>query len=217
VNRLPLPSRPTLIAAGAFVAAVVAAKIGSAALDAHHVISASTPLPVILLGTIIGMTYGLLAVGLVLIYRTNRIINFAHGQIGAFGAAFFGLAAVKWHIPYWVAFPLALAVAGGTGAAAEAGVVRRLRNAPRLMSVVATLGVGQFLVIFASVINSTAAAGSLYPLPHPWIPAFNVGALRVTEAYSGMLVLSPIVVLAIAAFLKFSRFGLGVRAAAANP
>ena len=40
--------------------------------------------------TIIGMTYGLLAVGLVLVYRTNRIINFAHGEIGAFGAAFFG-------------------------------------------------------------------------------------------------------------------------------
>src|SRR5437016_9582750 len=107
-----------------------------------------TPAPVLLLGLIIGLTYGLLAVGLVLIYRTNRIINFAHGQIGAFGSAFFGLAAVKWHIPYWVAFPLALLVSSATGAAAETGVVRRLRNAPRLMSIVATLGVGQFLVIF---------------------------------------------------------------------
>jgi len=210
-------SRRTLLNFGIFIVVVVAAKIGTSILDAHGVIKASTPLPAILLGTFIGMTYGLLAVGLVLIYRTNRIVNFAHGNIGAFGAAFFGVAAVKWHIPYWVAFPMALAVAAATGAAAEAGVVRRLRNAPRLMSVVATLGVGQFLVIFSSVINSTAAAGSLYPLPHPWIPAFNVGALRVTEAYSGMLVLSPFVVLAIAIFLKRSRFGLGIRAAAANP
>ena len=38
------------------------------------------------------MTYGLLAVGLVLVYRSNRIINFAHGEIGAFGAAVFGVA-----------------------------------------------------------------------------------------------------------------------------
>jgi ABC-type branched-subunit amino acid transport system ATPase component/ABC-type branched-subunit amino acid transport system permease subunit len=211
-----LVSRKTLLAAGAFVAAVVVAKVVSAQLDAHGVIAASTPFPVILLGTIIGLTYGLLAVGLVLIYRTNRIINFAHGQIGAFGSAFFGLAAVKWHIPYWVAFPMALALAGATGAAAETGVIRRLRNAPRLMSIVATLGVGQFLVIFASVINSTAAAGSLYPQPS-FLPVFNVGALRVTEAYSGMLFLSPLFVLAIAIFLKRSRFGLGIRAAAANP
>jgi ABC-type branched-subunit amino acid transport system ATPase component/ABC-type branched-subunit amino acid transport system permease subunit len=209
-------NRKAILATVAFVAAVVVAKIVTAALDAHHVIAASTPLPVILLGTIIGLTYGLLAVGLVLIYRTNRIINFAHGQIGAFGSAFFGLAAVKWHIPYWVAFPMALAVAGGTGAAAETGVIRRLRNAPRLMSIVATLGVGQFLVIFASVINSTATAGSLYPQPS-FLPVFNVGALRVTEAYSGMLFLSPLFVLAIAIFLKRSRFGLGIRAAAANP
>ena len=205
------------VAAGVFVVAVVAAKVLSRILDAHGVIKAETPVSAVVLGAIIGMTYGLLAVGLVLIYRTNRIINFAHGYIGAFGAAFFGLAAVKWHLPYWVAFPLALGMAGGTGAATEAGVVRRLRNAPRLMSVVATLGAGQFLGIFASVINSTAAAGSIYPLPHPWIPAFYVGGLRVTEAYSGMLVLSPVVVLAIAVFLKRSRFGLGVRAAAANP
>ena len=215
-RRLPLPSRKTLIATVVFVVAVVLAKVVSALLDAHGVISASTPFPVILLGTIIGLTYGLLAVGLVLIYRTNRIINFAHGQIGAFGSAFFGLAAVKWHIPYWVAFPMALALAGATGAAAETGVIRRLRNAPRLMSIVATLGVGQFLVIFAAVINSTAAAGSLYPQPS-WLPVFNVGALRVTQAYSGMLFLSPLFVLGIAVFLKRSKFGLGIRAAAANP
>jgi biotin transporter BioY len=60
-------NRKTLIATGAFVAAVVLAKVVSAQLDAHGVITASTPFPVILLGTIIGLTYGLLAVGLVLI------------------------------------------------------------------------------------------------------------------------------------------------------
>lgn len=198
-----------------FVVAVVLAKVVSAILDEQGVIQAATPFPVILLGTIIGMTYGLLAVGLVLVYRSNRIINFAHGQIGAFGAAFFGVAAVKWHIPYWVAFAMALAVAGATAAAAEAGVVRRLRNAPRIVSIVATLGVGQFLVIVASIINSTSS-GPLYPHP-AWLPAFDVGALRVTESYTGMLILSPLFVLAIALFLKRSRFGLAIRAAAANP
>ena len=208
--------RKPLFQLGLFVVAVVLAKVLFAILNQHHVVQASTPFPVIILGTITGLTYGLLAVGLVLIYRTNRIINFAHGQIGAFGSAFFGVAAVKWHFPYWVAFPIALAVAAATGAVAETGVVRRLRKAPPLMSVVATLGVGQFLVVFAAVINSTASAGSLYPQPS-WLPVFNVGALRITQAYSGMLILSPIFVLAIALFLKKSRYGLAIRAAAANP
>jgi ABC-type branched-subunit amino acid transport system ATPase component/ABC-type branched-subunit amino acid transport system permease subunit len=215
-RRLLLRARKPLLQVLAFAVAVLLAKILFAILDKQHIVNASTPLPVVLLGTIIGMTYGLLAVGIVLVYRTNRIINFAHGQIGAFGSAFFGVAAVKWHIPYWVAFPMALIVAAATGAAAETGVIRRLRSAPRLMSIVATLGVGQFLVIFAAIINSSATAGALYPQPS-WLPVFNVGALRVTQAYSGMLILSPLFVLAIALFLKRSRFGLAIRAAAANP
>jgi hypothetical protein len=85
--------------------------------------SFETPLPVIVLGTIIGLTYGLLAVGLVLVYRSNRIINFAHGETGAFAAAVFGLVTTKWHVNYYVFLPLALLVGAGAGALAEVGVV----------------------------------------------------------------------------------------------
>ncbi|MCU1602283.1 MAG: putative transporter ATPase and permease protein [Frankiales bacterium] len=183
-----------------------------------------TPFPVLSLGVITGLTYGLLSVGLVLIYRSNRIINFAHGNIGAFGAAFFGIEVVKWHIPYYIALLPALAVAAGVGALAELAVVRRLRKAPAIMSVVATLGVGQFLSLFALVINSQAGAGSLYPKPPHFaifgghfLPEFPIGALRITTAYSGMLFFSPFVVLAVGMFLKFSRYGMGIRAAASNP
>ena len=174
------------------------------------------PLPSVVLGAIIGMTYGLLAVGLVLVYRTNRIINFAHGEIGAFGAALFGTAVLRWHIPYYLALPLAFAAAGGMAALAEVAVVRRLRNAPRLMSIVATLGVGQFLLFFSAAFNPTSSAGFTYPSP-PGLPEFMLGALRLTRAYMGMLILGPLVVLALAVFLRRSRFGLGIRAASANP
>src|SRR5438445_3890557 len=112
------------------------------------------PLPVVVLGAIVGITYGLLAVGIVLVYRQSRIINFAHGEIGAFGAALLGLAVVTWHIPYWIAFPFALALAAGVGAVSEVVVVRRLRGAPVLISVIATLGLAQFLYLLASVLNS---------------------------------------------------------------
>jgi branched-subunit amino acid ABC-type transport system permease component len=163
----------------------------------------SIPLPVVVLGAIIGMTYGLLAVGLVLVYRTNRIINFAHGEIGAFGAALFATIVVRWHIPYYLGLPLMFAAAGGMAALAEVAVVRRLRNAPRIMSVVATLGVGQFLVFFAAAFNPTSQAGFTYPSP-PGLPAFSIGALRLTPAYVGMLVFGPLVVVALAVFLRRS-------------
>src|SRR5688500_6489985 len=94
---------------------------------------------VLALGAISGMAYGILAVGLVLVHRSNRVINFAHGEIGAFGATLCGVAVVRWGLPYWLAFVGALVVSAGIGAGTEVVVVRRLRNAPRLMSLVATL------------------------------------------------------------------------------
>jgi ABC-type branched-subunit amino acid transport system ATPase component/ABC-type branched-subunit amino acid transport system permease subunit len=175
-----------------------------------------TPAAFVTLGCITGITYGLLSVGLVLVFRSSRVINFAHGEVGAFAAAFFGLLAVKYDVPYYVVLPLALAVGAAAGAGAEIAVVRRLRNAPRLMSIVATLGVGQFLVLLGALINDQAGAGSSFPQP-PGLPSFTIGILPVTPAYSGMLIFGPVVVVALAAFLKYTRFGLAIRAAAANP
>jgi ABC-type branched-subunit amino acid transport system ATPase component/ABC-type branched-subunit amino acid transport system permease subunit len=174
------------------------------------------PASAIVLGMITGLTYGLLSVGLVIVYRTNRVINFAHGEIGAFGAAIFGLLASKAHVPYYVGLPLAIAAGGGTAALAEVAVIRRLRRAPKLMSVVATLGVAQFLTVFAVTVNSQAGGSLAIPSP-PGLPSWNVGALRVTPSYTGILFIAPVLVVGLALFLRRSRFGLALRSAASNP
>ncbi|HYZ92511.1 MAG TPA: ATP-binding cassette domain-containing protein [Actinomycetota bacterium] len=171
--------------------------------------------PVLLLGTVTGITYGLLAVGLVLVFRSNRLINFAHGEIGALGAAVLGVAVVRWKIPYWAALPGALALSAFLGGLTEVAVVRRLRNVPNLMSIVATLGVAQFLLVFSFVVNAQAGAGRLYPQP-PGFLQFDVGPLRVTQAYFGMLVLTPVLVAGLAYFLRRTRYGIAIRGAADN-
>lgn len=173
-------------------------------------------LPVIILGVILGMTYGILAVGLVLVFRSNKIINFAHGEIGAFGAAVFGLVVTRWGVPYWLAFLPALAVSAGVSGLSEVMVVRRLRNAPRLMSIVATLGVGQFLLLFSLSINNQSRFGGIYPQPS-WLPSFQLGPLRVQQAHVAMLVLTPLLVLGLILFLRRSKFGLAIQGSAVNP
>jgi branched-subunit amino acid ABC-type transport system permease component len=175
-----------------------------------------TPASTIVLGLTIGLTYGLLAVGLVLIYRSSRVINFAQGQMGAFGSVAFFLLVTKAHLPYWVALLPALLIAGGIGAATETTVIRRLGKAPLAVSVVATLGVGLFLVVFGVLIDPSAGAGGIFPVP-PGMPSFSVGALEVTPAYSAMLILSPILVLLVGGFLRYSRVGVAMRCAADNP
>src|SRR5512133_3157349 len=93
------------------------------------------------LGAITGMTYGILAVGLVLVYRSSKVVNFAHGEIGAFGAAVCGVLVVRSGFPFWLAFAVGVATSVGVGGLTEVVVIRRLRTAPKLMSLVATLGV----------------------------------------------------------------------------
>jgi ABC-type branched-subunit amino acid transport system ATPase component/branched-subunit amino acid ABC-type transport system permease component len=171
---------------------------------------------VVVLGVVTGMVYGVLAVGLVLVYRSSRIINFAHGEIGAFGAALLGAATLRWHVPYWAAFALALAVSGALGAASDVLVIRRLRAAPLVITVIATLGLGQLISICSALVNHSAAAGVTYPQP-AWFPRFSLGALLITPAYSTMLLVTPAVVVAIAYFLQRGRLGIAMRASAANP
>lgn len=172
--------------------------------------------PTIALGLITGMAYGLLAVGLVLVYRANKVINFAHGEIGAFGAAVFGVAVLKWHLPYWFAVPIALTVSAAVGAASEVAVVRRLRRAPKLMSLVATLGVGQLLLFSSLLVTDAIPGGARFPQPSG-LPTIHIGSVLITQAYVGILLLSPVVVAGLVLFLSRTRYGLAIRAAAANP
>ena len=167
------------------------------------------------LGVIVGVTYGSLAIGLILVYRSSGVINFAHGEIGALGAAVLGIAVTRWSFPYWIAMVTAVVVSGATGAITEMTVIRRLRKAPPLMSVVATLGVAQFVLLLTFSINSQVTAGRAYPQPS-FMPTFEVGALRVTSSFSAMLLLTPLLVVALVAFLHHSWSGLAIRGAAAN-
>ncbi len=174
------------------------------------------PFPVVTLGAILGLTYGLLAVGMVLVYRSSRLVNFAHGEVGAFAAVVLGALVHHRGWPYYAALPFALGVGAAIGVAIEVLVVRRLANAPRLMGIVATLGVGQVLVVASILLDAEAGSGGTYPSP-PGLPTFHLGDLRITQAYSGMLIAAPLVVLGIALFLARSRAGVALRAAAANP
>ena len=59
-------------------------------------------------GVIVGFNYGLLALGLVLVYRTNRVLNFAQGQLGVVAAVFMVKLYYDFGINYWAALATAL-------------------------------------------------------------------------------------------------------------
>ncbi|MET8550448.1 ABC transporter permease subunit [Micromonospora zamorensis] len=170
----------------------------------------------IVLGLFTGLTYGLLAVGLVLVYRSSRFVNFAHGAVGVFGAAVLGRLVGDGVLPYWLALPVGMLAAAAVSGAIELSVVRRLRHRPRVIGMIATLGLSQFVLVLALLVNSSGASGPAFPAP-PGMPSFTIGNTPVGPAFTAMLLLTPVLLVGLAMFLKRSRFGLAIRAAADAP
>lgn len=168
-------------------------------------------------GLIEGLTYGLLAAGLVLVYRSSRFINFAQISIGLFGASALSLLVGRYGFPYWVALVVAMFIAAGVAAATEVVVVRPLRSAPKVLAMVATLGMASFLFFAALAINGEGLQAARFPEPSPWFfDTFDVGALQV-RPYASAQILSVVLLLGLGAFLRFSRYGVAIRGAASNP
>ena len=90
-------------------------------------------------GLINGMVFGLLALGIVLIYRSTRVINLAVGNMGLPAVGLMALMVINYDFPYWVALPIALLVGTLVGSIIELAVIRRLFNAPRVIVLVATI------------------------------------------------------------------------------
>src|SRR5205814_10351609 len=112
------------------------------------------PLDVVVQGLTTGIAYGLLALGLTLTFTSTRVINFAHGQLGALAAALLPLLVLQHHVPYTVALLLALAVAMLCGLLRERRVLEPLQASPRLLVMVATIAVAQLLFVAESLLPS---------------------------------------------------------------
>lgn len=174
------------------------------------------PIVAVILGLVVGLSYSVLALGIVLIYKSSRIINLAHGEVGAVAAASLAVMVNDWGLNYWIAVPAALLVAGVLGAIVELTVIRRLFKAPRLIVLVATLGVAQlFLALTFVITQSVKNRGGGFP--SPFGASVTVGRFLVLNDRELMiLLLVPIATLALAAFFRFTSFGVATRAAAEN-
>src|SRR5436305_10423557 len=86
-----------------------------------------------------GMIFAAVALALVLIWRSTRIVNFAQGAMLMF-TTFLAWAVINGGGSYVLAFIVALAAGLVLGAVIERVVVRRVENAPPLNAVILTLG-----------------------------------------------------------------------------
>ncbi len=174
----------------------------------------SVPGFVLLEGVVVGLNFGLLAMGLVLVYKTNRVLNFAQGQLGVVAAVFLVKCNADFGFDYWFSLVLAVGLAAVMGAISEL-VLRRLFNRPRVLVMVATIGLSQVLYVFTALPFILPKHLSR-PFPVPIQLSFTVGGFVFSPAAVLTLIVAPIVAVAFAVFVRYSPWGLAMRAMSEN-
>lgn len=168
---------------------------------------------ILTLGLFSGLGYALLGIGLVLVYRATRVINLAHGEIGAFGAAVLAKLVLDHGVNFFVALAVALLVGGVVGLAVERFVVRRLFDRPRFVMLVATIGVSQLLFFAQLALPDVERPG---PYPTPIDRVLQVGDLFLRSEHFMVLLFAPAIIAAIALLLTRHPMGIAIRATAEN-
>src|SRR5579875_826932 len=177
------------------------------------------PLGTVLFGVLYGSVNGLLALGLVLLFRVTRAINFAYGAMGGFPAGIAASIYLAHHWPWFVAFGLALVLGAATGLAVGALVNWRFSHSPRLVLTVASIGLAQLLGGMALFVPRYVHGPAL-------ISSFQTGLSRAHFFVNPVLfdgndlvtvVAVPLVVAGVSWFLLGTDSGRAVRAIADNP
>ncbi len=134
--------------------------------------------------------------------------------MGLIGAALLVLVDLDYSWPYWLSVVLALVVGTLFGVLIELSVIRRLFTAPRVIVLVATIGVAQLSLAIISAYPEVDNASSRYPvaLGREW----EIAGVRVTGPQVSMLVVAPLVAIGLAWFLNRTLLGKVVRASADN-
>ena len=166
----------------------------------------------VLAGIATGAIYACMALAVVMIYQAIDHLNFAQGEMAMF-STFIAWQLLEWGVPYWAAFFLTIGISFVGGVLIERIVFKPIEHAPVLSHVVV------FIALY-SIINS--AAGFIWDFtvksfPSPFGSAPLFGSSLISAHQGGMVLVTFLLLLLLYFFFGFTRVGLAMRAAAANP
>ena len=168
---------------------------------------------VVLAGLKFGALYALAALGLVVVHKATKTVNFAHGAFAMLGAFATFLIVVNWQWPYWAAYLMIPAAIGLITATIEFLILRPLRQADMFTVVIATV----FLGIAISEGFRLTYNTELLAVPSLFAgPPFIVTGVFITRDTLWVITGTLVAALACIAFFQYGRTGRGMRAMAAN-
>ena len=159
-----------------------------------------------------GSIYASIALALVMIYTSTHHVNFAQGEM-AMLSTYISLTLIQAGVPYWIAFVIVICISFVVGAIIQRVLMEPLANAPVLASVGVFIG----LLLMFNSIAGWIFGFTLKPFPSPFGEGKPLFGGLVSRHELGSTVVTLVVLLAIWAFFRFTKLGLGMRAAAFNP
>lgn len=161
-------------------------------------------------GISVGCLYALTALGLVLIFRTSNVVNFAQGEMAMFSAFIAFSVLQHWHLSYWLSVVVALIFAFLLGLFVEVVFMRRVQRASTLSQIILTLSL---YLVFRGV------AGIIWG----YTPTAFPTALANTPMHIGEAVMTPnslfiygvtaVLLIAFYIIIRYTKLGLAMRAA----
>jgi ABC-type branched-subunit amino acid transport system permease subunit len=175
------------------------------------------PIGVLIQGTVIGGLTALIAFGIALIYRANRIVNFAQGDLGGVPASLAVLLIVGPGLPYALALPIGLVAAVVLGALVEFLFIRRFFKAPRLVLTVVTIGLSLLMAVGGILLPRAfdiRTPPQSFPSPFDFTFAIGKTVFHGNEVIAMLAI--PAVIFGLVAFFRYTNIGIAVRASAEN-
>lgn len=161
-------------------------------------------------GLMVGAIYGLVAVGFVIIVKSNEIFNLAQGELLVFGAFVCWSLIFQFNLPPWLGVLATLGVAAMFGMAVERFPLRPMIGQPMFAIIMVTLTVGLCLRGFLTAIWGGMSWRVFKP---PLLPPEPValGELILSRQYIYGFIIAIVVVVALSIFFKLTRAGLAMR------
>src|SRR5215813_12747431 len=172
-------------------------------------------------GLSLGSVLLLAAIGLAITFGVMGVINMAHGEMVMLGAytTFVVQQVIRAHNPALfdyslaIAIPLAFVVAGFVGILIERGIIRFLYGRP-LETLLATWGLS--LILQQAVRTAFGPTNKDVGNPSWMSGSFDLGQITITYNRLWIIVFTLLIFLGLLALLRFTRFGLEMRAVTQN-
>jgi branched-chain amino acid transport system permease protein len=160
-----------------------------------------------------GAIFASLALALVLIYRATEVINFAQGEM-AMASTYIAYQLILWGFSYWAAFFATLAISFVLGVAIQLIIIRPVQHRSVIAVVIVTVGL--FILIDGLVTWKWGADLKFMPAPFG-NAVYHVGSVVFSRQDLGVLLVSILSVVLLGVLFRYTKLGLGMRAAALRP